>query len=204
MSKDIRDILKQIRDGKSSLSSEESRAIEPQLSAIDEFLTSGSIEQEAFLALIEVLQNRSRDLAESSVQQEGDDISTRMTNIAGWELASLMGLISAFHASVAARAKQSPSESCLEMYIRAVDILLAHSEARSRACAATLVRVLSKSLAAKQPPDGAIITVYEVLYAIILRHVQKHLVSREAETRPVRLQGAGDTPQEELDLDDLR
>lgn len=215
MSREINDILKQIREGKSTLSTDEAAKLEPELSVVDEFLTSGTIQDTVLLPLIDALGKLSRDLAARAIaQNEDSDISTRMSNIAGWEVASLVGLVCTHHIFVTARAKGSPSSACVAVYISAVDFLLGHEETRSRACAATLVRAIAKSLAARPSAssqlsadvDGAAgaVHVYELLYAVILRHVQQHVESREADTRPIRLMGAGGGAQQELNLDDLR
>jgi hypothetical protein len=225
MSRAILDILKQIRNGNSSLCEEEVTAVEPHLAIIDDLLSSGSIQEQQLLRVIEELKKYSQSLGEGLQPQQQADISTRMSNVKAWELAVLVGMACTHHVFTTSKAKQAASRSCVDMYISVVDFLLAHREARCRAHAASLVRAVSSSFASSSRRCAACavpshdndesesesksesVLVYERLYAVIMRHVQQHLVTREVETRPVLLQGAGwggCAPQEDLALDDLR
>lgn len=243
---EISSFLEQIRAARSSLSEEDVEQVAPCLDAIDRFLASASIAEEQLLAVVQRLERRSRDLALTWASQQDADVSTRMGNISGWELACLVGLVCSHHVFVTTKSKQYASSACIDLYINSVDFLLSHEEARSRAHAAILVRAVAKSMVIKslhvsQPwpsksvssvsssedTDGGsdsssgrsseVVCVYERLYDIILRHVALRLRERDAETRPVRLTGGGQSQgvgkkgsidaakqQEELELDDLR
>ena len=112
MSKEILGILKQIRSGKSSLTAEDTFQLEPDLYAIDTFLVTGIITEEELLALSERMKQHSQELADTWYsQQEDPDISTRMTNIAGWELASLLALVCTHHIFVTTKSKQFSSST---------------------------------------------------------------------------------------------
>jgi hypothetical protein len=258
MSREAQGLLRLIREGRSSLgavsecasecvSERVSDGLVEQLNFLDEFFSSRSasegVSEERLIGVVRWLQSTSRERVREWLQhqhehEEGSDVSTRVRNVSGWELAALAGLACAHylarastapgplpHSSTAtgstgsssigtiAATATTPSSDCVDMYIDVVDFLLVHSEARSRACAATLVRALAKSFAAKtrhqadgtrSPGEDVAVRVYKRLYTIILQRVKEHLGNRETETRPVKLQGTGDAPQEELHLDDLR
>lgn len=215
MSKAIQGILLQIRSGKSSLLPESLLHIEPSLAGIDNFLSSNTIPDEELFSLIETLKHISeRSTEELSLEQESTEVSTRINNIAGWEAASLVGLVCTHHVYSTTRAKLQPSAACMSMYIGVVDFLLAHPEARCRAHAATFVRSLSKSFIAPSglpsgDRDREAEQLYMKLYAVILRHAQQHLSSRPL-TRPVLLGGeeradrSEQQGKQQLELDDLR
>ena len=219
--------LKQIRDGKSSLSKEDFSQLEPELCIIEKFIANGSITEDELLKLIENLKQCAKGLAktQSSHDEDNTDISTRMSNICGWEVASLVGLVCTHHRFITTKSKQFSSSICVDMYINAVNFLLSHQEARSRSYAATLVRGLAKSMAMKNPPTHSIpppplsptcgsgrssgeeeeeegggseaVQVYERLYGVILHHVLLHLGRRATDTRPVRLTGEGEGEREQ-------
>ena len=226
MSREVAEVVQQLRSGKGSLSGEDVSLLESDLREVEEVMGGSVLEEEALLGLMLRLRECATRLAEEQAAREEDacaDISTRMKNVAGWEVASLVGMVGTHHVFLCTKSKNYLSLNGIDMYISSVDFLLDHQEARARSHAAALVRGLAKSMVAKHFTGSAkmptsemnsnladdaycpqeLLYVYERLYSIIVSHVKEHLVTREAETRPVRLVSKSST-QEELELDDLR
>ena len=240
MSTRVIEFIEQVRSGKSSLQREEAHQLEEDLKVIEKFVkkkkkSEKSYEEEEdtahlaeseFRSLVEKLMAISRSLeTNSSLTKEDQDVNTRINNVAGWEVASIAGLVCSHHVSFLDQESSNNPTSCispemLDLYVSVVDFLLSHTEARTRSCAAILVRSLAKSLSTRaslpatqkkidcDACDGCenyaeAIRVYRLLYDTIFRHVSRHISSRDENTRHVRLAGT-ETHQEEIVLDDLR